>query len=77
MLKNRFAAPRPKPFRRESLIVSCIDRSAEMVRLYGGMNSSMGEICAGYGETELELLADFLRRTANAGRTATDELASD
>jgi len=37
----------------------------------------MDRICAGYGETELELLADFLRRTADAGRNATDELASD
>jgi DNA-binding MarR family transcriptional regulator len=26
---------------------------------------------------ELELLADFLRRTTSAGRTATDELAAD
>jgi hypothetical protein len=40
------------------------------------MNTSMDRICAGYGETELELLADFLRRTADAGRNATDELAA-
>jgi hypothetical protein len=31
---------------------------------------------AGYSEAELHLLADFPRRTAHAGRTATDELAS-
>jgi hypothetical protein len=37
----------------------------------------LDEICAGYGEAELELLADFLRRTADAGRGATDELADD
>jgi effector-binding domain-containing protein len=30
-----------------------------------------------YGDAELQLLADFLRRAADAGRTATDELASD
>jgi hypothetical protein len=41
------------------------------------MNTSMDQICAGYDDTELELLADFLRRTTNAGRDATDELASD
>ena len=52
-------------------------RNAEIMRLYSGMNTSMDRICAGYGETELELLADFLRRTADAGRNATDELASD
>jgi DNA-binding MarR family transcriptional regulator len=53
------------------------DRIAEVVRLYSGMNTSMDEICAGYGDTELELLADFLRRTADAGRSATDELTGD
>jgi hypothetical protein len=41
------------------------------------MNTSMDQICAGYGDAELQLLAGFLRRTADAGRTATDELASD
>jgi hypothetical protein len=41
------------------------------------MNASMDQICAGYGDTELEVLADFLRRTARAGRSTTDELAAD
>ena len=41
------------------------------------MNGSMDDICAGYGDDELELLADFLRRTADAGRGATDRLAAD
>ena len=50
-------------------------RNAEIMRLYSGMNASMDRICAGYGEPELELLADFLRRTASAGQSATDELA--
>jgi hypothetical protein len=31
---------------------------------------------AGYAEAELELLADFLRRTTSAGQSATEELAS-
>jgi DNA-binding MarR family transcriptional regulator len=53
------------------------DRSAELFDLYSRMNTSMDEICADYGETELELLADFLRRTTNAGRNATEELAGD
>ena len=52
-------------------------RNAEVMRLYSGMNTSMDRICAGYGEPELELLADFLRRTADAGRNATDELSAD
>ena len=53
------------------------DRGGELFRLYAGMNSAMDRICAGYTEAELELLADFLRRTTNAGRDATDELAGD
>ena len=53
------------------------DRAAELFRLYAGMNTSMDQICADYTDTELELLADFLRRTTDAGQTATDELATD
>jgi DNA-binding MarR family transcriptional regulator len=52
------------------------DRGAELFRLYAGMNASLDEICAGYTEAELELLADFLGRTITAGRTATEELGS-
>jgi hypothetical protein len=46
------------------------------MRLYAGMNTSMDEICAGYDDAELEVIADFLGRTTNAGRAATDELTS-
>jgi len=53
------------------------DRNAELMRLYSGMNASMDQICDGYADTELELLADFLRRTTHAGEDATEELASD
>jgi DNA-binding MarR family transcriptional regulator len=52
-------------------------RNAEVLRLYSGMNTAMDRICARYGEPELQLLADFLRRTADAGRNATNELSSD
>jgi DNA-binding MarR family transcriptional regulator len=51
------------------------ERAAELLGLYAGMNGSMDRLCAGYGEDELTLLADFLRRTADAGRGATEELA--
>jgi DNA-binding MarR family transcriptional regulator len=51
------------------------DRGGELFRLYAGMNASMDRICAGYSDDQLELLADFLRRTTEAGRAATDELA--
>jgi DNA-binding MarR family transcriptional regulator len=63
---------------RRAVVVRVLPRrSTELVRLYSGMNASLDEICARYGEAELELLADFLRRTADAGRDATDELAGD
>lgn len=41
------------------------------------MSARLDRICAGYTEAELELLADFLRRTTVAGRDATNELADD
>ena len=64
------------PSDRRAVVVRALrDRNAELIGLYSGMNTSMDQICAEYGDTELELLADFLRRTANAGRSATDELA--
>jgi DNA-binding MarR family transcriptional regulator len=52
------------------------ERISEILRLYSGMNDSMRQIFAGYREDELEVIADFLRRTADAGRKANDELAS-
>ena len=51
-------------------------RGAELYRLYSGMNASLDEICAGYTETELELLAGFLRRTTDAGQAAAADLAT-
>jgi hypothetical protein len=53
------------------------DRSGEIVRIYTGMNTSLDKITADDSETELQLLTDFLRNTADAGRTATSELAAD
>ncbi len=52
-------------------------RNAELVRLYSGMNRAMVQLCAGYNENELEVVADFLRRTAHAGQSATDALAGN
>ena len=52
------------------------DRVAELFGLYAGMNASMDDVCAGYTETELEVIDDFLRRTTRAGEDATSDLAS-
>jgi DNA-binding MarR family transcriptional regulator len=66
------------PSDRRSVVVRALrDRRGELVGLYSGMNVSMDEVCAGYGVDELELLADFLRRTADAGRDATDDLSDE
>ena len=35
-----------------------------------GMNTAMDQICAGYDDKDLQILADFLHRTADAARTA-------
>lgn len=51
------------------------ERGAELYRLYSGMNTSLEEICAGYADAELEVLADFLRRTTDAGQSAAATLA--
>ncbi len=39
-------------------------------------NAAMDEICAQYTDAELDLLAGFLRQTAEAGRAATEDLAA-
>ena len=63
--------------RRAVLVRALRDRDADLLRLYSGMSASMDRICAGYGDTELELLAEFLGRTADARRSATDELSAE
>ena len=66
------------PSDRRAVVVRALrDRTAELVGLYSGMNASVDEICAWYEETELELLADFLSRVADAGRDATEDLTGD
>lgn len=52
-------------------------RSGELFRLYSGMNAAMDEVCAEFTESQLETLADFLGRTAHAGRDATARLAQE
>jgi DNA-binding MarR family transcriptional regulator len=53
------------------------DRAGEVIRLFGGMNGAMDDVCAGYSDDELELIAGFLSRTAAAGQAATGELAAE
>lgn len=61
--------------RRGVIIRALRGRNAEVYRLYAPMNAAMDLICAAYGDADLELLADFLRRTAEAGKAAAKEFA--
>src|SRR5579862_5610164 len=64
------------PADRRAVIISLRrDRNVDILKLYAGMNEAMDEICAGYSEDELDLLAGFLRRTADAGLAATQQLS--
>src|SRR2546429_5803845 len=64
------------PSDRRAVVVRVVrERVPDLLRLYAGMNRSMNEIYAGYDESELELIADFLQHTANAGRSATEQLS--
>jgi DNA-binding MarR family transcriptional regulator len=63
--------------RRAVLIRPLRERGAELFRLYAGMNTAMDQVCAGYSDEELTLLAGFLRRTTTAGQAATEALSSD
>ena len=64
--------------RRAVVVQAARGRGAEILRLYlvdSGMNTAMDQICAEYEDKDLQLLAGFLRRTADAGRTAAEKLA--
>jgi DNA-binding MarR family transcriptional regulator len=52
------------------------NRGAEVFHLYAGMNTAMDQICAQYTDSQLQLLADFLHRTTNAGQNAAHQLAN-
>jgi len=62
--------------RRAVLIRANRERGGEIFQLYLGMNKALDEICGRYQEAELAVLADFLRRTVDAGHAATVALAA-
>jgi DNA-binding MarR family transcriptional regulator len=53
------------------------DRGMEVFRLYQPMIGAMDDVLSGYSEEELEVIAGFLRRSAEAGRIATEKLTQD
>ena len=65
--------------RRSVVIQAARGRGAEILRLYlvdSGMNTALDQICADYDDQELQLLAGFLHRTADAARTAAERLTA-
>jgi DNA-binding MarR family transcriptional regulator len=65
--------------RRGVVVQAARGRGAEVLRLYlvdSGMNTAMDQICAGYEDKDLQLLTGFLRRTADAARTAAERLTA-
>lgn len=60
---------------RRAVVVQVLpDRYADLLRLYSRMSRSMNKLLAGYSDSELATIADFLRRTVEAGRDATEGL---
>jgi len=53
------------------------ERTAEVYRLYRGMNRAIDNICADYSEQEVDLIAGFLQRCADAGLNSTEKLAAN
>ncbi len=63
------------PADRRGVVVSPVrSRRVEVLRLASGMNAALARICAAYEDDDLELIADFLRRTADASQVASAEL---
>jgi DNA-binding MarR family transcriptional regulator len=69
------ARDRAENDRRAVVIRAVRDRKPELYALLAGMNNALDEICADYNEEELALVAEFLRRTRDAGAAATGELS--
>lgn len=61
--------------RRAVLVRAAPQRGRELAALYAGMNTAVDDICARYGDAELNVIIDFLTRVADAGRTVRHELA--
>jgi DNA-binding MarR family transcriptional regulator len=66
------------PADRRAVVIRAVrDRYAVLLRQYAGLNRSMNKLLAGYSDSELEVIADFMRRTAEAGRRAAEQLGSE
>lgn len=60
--------------RRAVVVRTRPERGREIFGLYRGMNAAMDELCRTYTEEQLEVIADFLIRTGDAGAQAVADL---
>ena len=61
--------------RRAVTVRALRERNSDVFKLYAGMSGSMDDILAGYAPAELDVIAGFLHRVAEAGRAEADRLA--
>ena len=71
------ARNRARADRRSVTIRLLPDRGMEVFRLYQPMIGAMDDVLADYTPEQLDLIADFLRRSTEAGRSANATLAQD
>jgi DNA-binding MarR family transcriptional regulator len=66
----------PNPTDRRSVLVQVVrEKEAEVALMYAGLGRAVEELCSGYRDADLVMIAGFLLDTASAGRTVTDGLA--
>ncbi|HEX2133055.1 MAG TPA: MarR family transcriptional regulator [Actinophytocola sp.] len=53
------------------------ERGGEVFRHYGAMRAYVDDICADYDHQQLTMIAEFVRRVADAGERASAELARE
>ena len=71
--RDGWVARERDPEDRRGIVVRALrDRGKEVFERFAGMNAAMDRLCAGYSERDLEVIGEFLRRTADTGRTETD-----
>jgi DNA-binding MarR family transcriptional regulator len=71
------ARDRARADRRSVTIQVLPDRGTEVFRLYRPMIGAMDDVLAEYSDDELALIADFLRRSTEAGQRANAALAQE
>src|SRR5690349_10681016 len=65
------------PSDRRAVLVGVVrDRFGELLGLYAGLARAMNTLLAGYSDRELEVIADFMRKTLEAGRAAAEDLGA-